>query len=429
MLLGDRKARYIRITGKKRATNYGISLYELQAMGRPESATDQDVQGIQILAAQDVLKQHQGCSLTVKGYTYDDTWKDLSDAAFNSDAGDVTSKGVFTPSEYGEATVKVMLPGKDDVYEKQFPVEEALYPRYISISPREVKMLADGTAEKIDVQITDQFKAPITPSDEAISYRILHGNVKESAASRDADASAGQEVDASVARYDASKGELQVWQPGIYSLVLNAGKTPAGAEITDTVLVEAKLFSDMNLAYLKPASASSQAGDGSGAEKAFDGDATGSRWESQWASDDENLTVDLEKNYMVNKVVLFWENARASKYEIQTSLDGKQWTTAKALDDSKVGGETIELAPVEARYVRMQGKGRVMEAYGYSIYEMEVYGTCLATGIEQLPKDSSLRDKKTGYIYDLMGRMVSNGASELLRPGVYVKNGKKFVVK
>lgn len=429
VLLGDRKARYIRITGKKRATNYGISLYELQAMGRPESATDQDVQGIQILAAQDVLKQHQGCSLTVKGYTYDDTWKDLSDAAFNSDAGDVTSKGVFTPSEYGEATVKVMLPGKDDVYEKQFPVEEALYPRYISISPREVKMVADGTAEKIDVQITDQFKAPITPSDEAISYRILHGNVKESAASRDADASAGQEVDASVARYDASKGELQVWQPGIYSLVVNAGKTPAGAEITDTVLVEAKLFSDMNLAYLKPASASSQAGDGSGAEKAFDGDATGSRWESQWASDDENLTVDLEKNYMVNKVVLFWENARASKYEIQTSLDGKQWTTAKALDDSKVGGETIEFAPVEARYVRMQGKGRVMEAYGYSIYEMEVYGTCLATGIEQLPKDSSLRDKKTGYIYDLMGRMVSNGASELLRPGVYVKNGKKFVVK
>lgn len=426
VLLDDRKARYIRITGKKRATNYGISLYELQVMGRPESTTDQDVQGIQISAAQDVLKQHEGCQLSVRGYTYDGKWQDLQDVTYCSTDGDVTSKGIFTPAEYGEATIQVMLPGKDDVYEKQLPVEEALYPRYISIEPRQVKMVADGTAEKIDVQITDQFKAPISPVDGAVNYRILQGNAKENVK----EGKSSSEVDASVAQYDAEKGELKVWQPGTYSLVVNAGKTPAGAEIADTICVEAKLFADMNLAYQKPAFASSQAGDGSGADKAVDGDATGSRWESQWKSDDETLTVDLENTYTINKVVIFWENARASKYEIQTSLDGKDWTTAKTLNESKVGGETIEFAPVDARYVRMQGLGRVMEAYGYSIFEMEVYGIGkVATAIDQQPMANPLPDKKTGYIYDLGGRVVSNGASQLLSPGIYVKDGKKFVIR
>ena len=415
VLLGDRQARYVRIIGKKRATAYGISLYEMQVMGRPEDATDSDVAGIQITAAQDVLKQYQDCQLAVKGYTYDGKWKDLTDVTFSSQDGEMSSKGLFAPSEYGEATVQVMLPGKEDIYEKQFPVEEALYPRYISIEPRQVKMVADGTPEKIDVQITDQFKAPISPVDGAVSYRILRGDT---------------EVESAEAQFDAESGELKVWQPGTYSLIADAGKTPAGAAIADTISVEAKLFADMNLAYQKPAYASSQNGDGSGAEKVVDGDATGTRWESQWGSDNEYLTVDLENTYEINKVVLFWENARASKYEIQTSLDGKEWTTVKTLDEGKVGGETIEFAPVEARYVRMQGLGRVMEAYGYSIYELEVYGTHLvSTGIGALHKDQLGDAKKSKYIYDLNGRLVSNGSHLLLRPGIYVKNGKKFVVR
>ena len=427
VLMGDHKARYVRITGKKRATDYGISLYELQVFGASSDAAKDDIQGIQIHADADVLKQHQGSQLTIKGYTNDGKWVDVKGANFSSADGEVTQAGVFTPAEYGEATVKVQLPGNETVYEKAFPVEEALYPRYISVNPTEVKAISDGTPVKVEVNLTDQFKAPIQATDGSVSYRILQGNVK---ADKETDSSVGQEVDSSIAQYDAETSELKVYQPGTYSLVVDAGKSPTGVAVADTVLVKATLFTDMNLAYQKPAYATSQIGDGSGAEKAVDGDATGSRWESAWENAEEDLWVDLENNYLINKVVIFWENARAKKYELQTSLDGKEWTTVKTLTNAKVGGETIGLSPVEARYVKMHGLQKEMEAYGYSIYELEVYGLKqISTGIKDIRDDKSPNLQKDTAVYDVNGRKVSNGSTVLLRPGVYVKDGKKIVVR
>ena len=45
-----------------------------------------------------------------------------------------------------------------------------------------------------------------------------------------------------------------------------------------------------------------------------------------------------------------------------------------------------------------------------------------ATGISQV----SQNDKLTSRIYDLNGRVVNENA---LKPGIYIKNGKKFVIK
>ena len=426
VLMGDHKARYVRITGNKRSTDYGISLYELQVFGASSDAAKDAIQGIQIHADVDVLKQHQGSQLSIKGYTNDGRWVDVKNAAFNSDDGEVTGMGVFIPAEYGEAKVKVQLPGYETVYETAFPVEEALYPRYISVSPREVKMISDGTPVKLAVDLTDQFKAPVSGKGGSVSYRILQGDVKDD---EKKDATVGQEVDASIAQYDAETSELKVYQPGTYSFVVDAGKAPSGVNVADTVLVKATLFTDMNLAYQKPAYASSQIGDGSGAEKAVDGDATGSRWESQWTNAEEDFWVDLVNTYLINKVVIYWENARAKKYELQTSLDGKEWTTVKTMTDTKVGGETIELSPVEARFVKMHGLQKEMEAYGYSLYEMEVYGLKqTATGIHQV-EDNTSSMCAAEAVYDLNGRKVSSGAISVLRPGVYVKGGKKIVIK
>lgn len=427
VLLGDNQARYVRITGKKRATDYGISLYEIQLFGTSANDTANDIQGIQIHADADVLKQHNASQLTIKGYTHDGKWVDLKNASFSSEDGTVTSAGLFTPSVYGEAKVKVRLPGNETVYEKSFLVEEALYPRYIAINPREIKVVSDGTPAQVDVELTDQFKAPITAVDGSVKYRVLYGNILDKKVVGQ-DVELGKEVDASVAQFDAAKRELKVYQPGTYSFVVDAGMSPAGVSIADTVLVKATLFTDMNLAYQKPAYASSQNGDGSGPEKAVDGDATGSRWESQWTHAQEDFWVDLEGTFIINKVIVFWENARAKKYEIQTSMDGQEWTTVKIVTDVKTGGETVDIAPVEARYVKMHGLQKEMEAYGYSIYEFEVYGLRqTSTGIANIAMSSNLRHDTA--VYDLNGRRVSNGTTSLLRPGIYVQGGKKVIVR
>lgn len=53
------------------------------------------------------------------------------------------------------------------------------------------------------------------------------------------------------------------------------------------------------------------------------------------------LLVDLGKAYTINKVVLNWEGAYGKAYKIQTSTDGKNWTTVKNVTDGKGGEETI----------------------------------------------------------------------------------------
>ena len=47
-------------------------------------------------------------------------------------------------------------------------------------------------------------------------------------------------------------------------------------------------------------------------------------------------------------------------------------------------------------------------------------------GIESLSSDSSLKGEESGNIYSLDGRKVSNSG---LSKGIYIKNGKKVVIK
>ena len=397
--LNDRTARYIRITGKKRATQYGISLYEIQAFGRTAQAQPTDIQGIQITAERDVLLQHKPSHISVRGYTIGGQWID-TEAHYSTADGVIDADGVFTPAIYGTAHVQVTLPTSQDVYEQAFPVEEALYVRHVSIEPHTVSMVADGTPHPLSIVTTDQFGCPFEPDADEMQYAL-------------SDPQAGH--------YDTTQHALVITTPGSYTFTASAGI------YADTIQVEARLFADMNLALNKTATASSQNGDGSGAEKAVDGDITGTRWESQWQSDDEWIQVDLEALYNINKVVVYWENARASHFLVLTSKDGQKWNTAQTVDDSQTGGQTIAFTPTEARYVRLQGQGRVMEAYGYSIYEIEVYGLNAVSAIATPSLSSSPTDDT---IYDLCGRKVGHKSQRQALPkGLYIIGGKKMVVR
>ncbi|MFD0632119.1 discoidin domain-containing protein [Catenulispora yoronensis] len=96
------------------------------------------------------------------------------------------------------------------------------------------------------------------------------------------------------------------------------------------------------------------------------------RWESQY-SDPQWLQVDLGGAGTISCVVLNWENAYATAYQIQTSNDQATWTTIYSTTAGKGGVETLNVSG-SGRYVRFNGTARAT-GYGYSLWEFEVHGS------------------------------------------------------
>ncbi|MFD8984845.1 discoidin domain-containing protein [Streptomyces sp. NPDC059564] len=126
----------------------------------------------------------------------------------------------------------------------------------------------------------------------------------------------------------------------------------------------------------KPATASSVEGAGTPAGAAVDGD-NGTRWSSQFA-DPQWVQVDLGAPAQLSQVVLRWEAAAAKAYRIELSTDGSSWSTAYSTTTGSGGTVTHDITGT-ARYVRMYGTQRTT-AYGYSLWEFQVYGTSGGTG-------------------------------------------------
>ena len=84
--------------------------------------------------------------------------------------------------------------------------------------------------------------------------------------------------------------------------------------------------------------------------------------------------VDLGQTTPVEQVDIYWEAAFATKYEIQSSMDGQEFETAKECTASSAGKQTWrDLGIEEARYIRIYCLEPKTANYGYSIYELEVY--------------------------------------------------------
>jgi hypothetical protein len=139
--------------------------------------------------------------------------------------------------------------------------------------------------------------------------------------------------------------------------------TTLGATAADTLLSQGK-----------PATASSTENAGTPASAAVDGN-TASRWSSAF-SDPQWLQIDLGSTYTISRVVLNWEAAYAKAYTIQTSANGTTWSTVYTTTNGAGGTETLDVTGT-GRYVRMYGTARA-SAYGYSVWEFQVYGTTSA---------------------------------------------------
>ncbi|WP_440067269.1 glycosyl hydrolase family 8 [Streptosporangium sp. OZ121] len=105
---------------------------------------------------------------------------------------------------------------------------------------------------------------------------------------------------------------------------------------------------------------------------AFDGD-TATRWASAEGHDPEWIRVDLGASATISRVRLTWEAAYGKSYRVEVSPDGSTWTTAYSTTTGDGGVDDLALSGT-GRYVRMYGTARGT-SYGYSLYEMEVYGS------------------------------------------------------
>ncbi len=133
---------------------------------------------------------------------------------------------------------------------------------------------------------------------------------------------------------------------------------------------------DSLLSVGKPAVASSEENVASVAANVVDGNA-GTRWSSQF-SDPQWIRVDLGATYTISQVVLNWETAYATAFQLQTSTDATNWTTIYSTTTGTGGVQTLTVSG-SGRYVRMNGTARATQ-YGYSLWAFDIYGSGAPAG-------------------------------------------------
>jgi beta-glucanase (GH16 family) len=109
--------------------------------------------------------------------------------------------------------------------------------------------------------------------------------------------------------------------------------------------------------------------------KAFDRDPA-TRWATSattgWV-DPGWISVDLGAPATISRVVLQWDPAYATAYQLQVSDDGASWRTVYSTTAGRGFKETLAVTGT-GRYVRLYGTAR-SNGYGYSLWELQVYGT------------------------------------------------------
>jgi len=183
-----------------------------------------------------------------------------------------------------------------------------------------------------------------------------------------------------------------------------------------------------NLALGRPATASTSYA-GLPASNATDGNPT-SRWSSQLL-EGQWIYVDLGAVYTINQVILRWESAYGRGYKLQVSNNAADWSDVYTTTTGDGGVDDITLASsASGRYVRMLGTQRAT-TYGYSLYELEVYGAVVAPNLA-LHKPVTASSSYTGLPASNAtdGNLASRWSSQLLEgQWIYVDLGSVFTIR
>ena len=168
------------------------------------------------------------------------------------------------------------------------------------------------------------------------------------------------------------------------------------------------LGSAQNLALNMPVTVTSTESAGLIGENAVDGSMS-TRWSSAF-SEPHSISVDLGDIYDLDRVVIHWEGAYAVAYDVEISTDGIQWTVANSVNTGNGGEDVVSLTGNTGRYVRIQCLQRVFiggTQYGFSIYELEVFGLAPANSallqdifVDGMPL-SGFQADSFNYAYDV----------------------------
>ena len=145
----------------------------------------------------------------------------------------------------------------------------------------------------------------------------------------------------------------------------------------------AEAVTDSLLSRQKPVLVSSTETSSLSGDRAVDGSTT-TRWASAEGSDPQWIRVDLGQAAAVHRVKLNWEVAYGKDYRIETSDDGSTFTTIKSVVGGNGAIDDLTGLTGHGRFVRLVGTRRGT-SYGYSLWELEVYGTADSTGDTQAP--------------------------------------------
>lgn len=160
-----------------------------------------------------------------------------------------------------------------------------------------------------------------------------------------------------------------------------------------------------NLALNKTATSSSEASSSYTASNITDGD-----YDTRWAStstDPSWVYVDLGSTKSITSMIIRWEAAYATQYKIQVSDDATTWTDIYTQYSGTGGTENISLTG-SGRYVRIYGMQRYNSSWGYSIYDIGVYGPDSASSASVSPT-VAVFDKYAVNQADMPITLTSNG--------------------
>src|SRR5690625_346774 len=136
-----------------------------------------------------------------------------------------------------------------------------------------------------------------------------------------------------------------------------------------------------NLALEAKATASSEStiGPHFGAESAND-DRLHTRWQSEaWTrtrGDEEQwLQLEWEELRTVSEVRIVWGSSFGIEYDLESSIDGRNWKVLSKTTDGSGGTDRIDFDPEKIRFLRMNGRRGTDAISAYSIAEIEVYGS------------------------------------------------------
>jgi hypothetical protein len=198
-----------------------------------------------------------------------------------------------------------------------------------------------GTSEHIDFPVTGTAR-----------YVRVNGTARQSA-------------------YGYSLYDLKVWSTGGSTTATSPTTPTSPTSPTTPTTPTTPAGGSTLLSQGHPATALSAENTSFSASNAVDGN-TATRWSSTF-SDPQWLQVDLGATHTISQVVLNWEAAAASAFQIQTSTNGTTWTNIYSTTTGTGGVQTLNVAG-SGRYVRINGTARTTQ-YGYSLWEFGVYGS------------------------------------------------------